>query len=98
MTSIPPHRAASAPDADHDGLMELSAVAGLIGSTVIDGVPTIFAPGRGNLMTAGLVFRVGWADESLATRGITHLIEHLALFGLGAVDAHHNGETSETLT
>jgi hypothetical protein len=30
---------------------------------------------------AALVFRVGIADESLALRGITHLVEHLALFG-----------------
>nr|WP_117212210.1 insulinase family protein [Allorhizocola rhizosphaerae] len=30
-------------------------------------------------MAAGLVFRVGQADETLATHGISHLVEHLAL-------------------
>ena len=33
-------------------------------------------PGR---FSAGLVFRVGKVDEAMATSGITHLVEHLAL-------------------
>ena len=32
---------------------------------------------------AGLIFRVGFTDESLVNHGITHLVEHLALVGLG---------------
>jgi hypothetical protein len=31
-------------------------------------------------MLAGLTFRVGRADESLARGGVTHMIEHLALY------------------
>lgn len=34
-------------------------------------------------VTAGLLFRVGQADETLPRRGITHLVEHLALGGFG---------------
>ncbi len=46
--------------------------------TEVDGVPTVWAPSEGEL-TAGLVFRVGRADETWARSGITHLVEHLAL-------------------
>ena len=60
--------------------------------TEIAGLPAFVgnAPGP---VTAGFVFRVGQADETLATRGLTHLVEHLALghvtpldFVSGAVD------------
>jgi zinc protease len=46
--------------------------------TEIDGVPAIVGdvPGRAK---AALVFRAGQSDETLATRGLTHLVEHLAL-------------------
>jgi predicted Zn-dependent peptidase len=44
----------------------------------IDGVPVFTAPGPGRA-TAALVFGVGIRDESYATLGITHLIEHLAM-------------------
>jgi len=88
----------SMPDAAPMPLTELAAVADLFTSTTIDGIPVILAPGRDPRVTAGLAFRVGWADETLPTRGITHLVEHLALYGLGEVDAHHNGTTRETIT
>ena len=48
----------------------------------VDGVP-VFWTESGDEMLAGLVFRVGRADESLARGGITHLVEHLALYPLG---------------
>ncbi len=52
-----------------------------VGSTTqVDGVPVLFASAPGPLRAA-LVFRVGPADEHLAIRGITHLVEHLALSG-----------------
>ena len=38
-----------------------------------------------------LMFRVGLADETLATNGITHLVEHLTLFELGRRDHPFNG-------
>jgi hypothetical protein len=88
----------SIPDAAPAPLAELAAVTDLVQSTTVDGIPTILAPGRGPLITAGLMFRVGWADETLVTRGVTHLVEHLAIFGLGEVAAHHNGTTGETVT
>ena len=48
----------------------------MIRETEVDGVPTLLAPRNGPL-AAGLTFRVGQADETLATAGITHLLEHL---------------------
>ena len=63
----------------------------------VDGVPTVLAPTSGP-MHAGLVFRVGLSDETLARHGITHLIEHLALHSAGVADYHYNGATSTEYT
>ncbi|SCE97489.1 M16 family metallopeptidase [Micromonospora chokoriensis] len=63
----------------------------------VDGVPTLLAP-TGGPMHAGLTFRVGTADETLARAGITHLIEHLALAPLGLADYHVNGATAPAYT
>ena len=63
----------------------------------VDGVPTLVAKTTGP-MRAGLVFRVGRADETLATGGITHLVEHLALHRHGVADYHYNGTTGVTTT
>jgi zinc protease len=46
--------------------------------TTVDGVPVFFLPVPG-LLRAELIFRVGQVDEALPRRGITHLVEHLAL-------------------
>src|SRR4051794_1126464 len=58
--------------------------------TEVDGVPVFWAdvPGRG---AAGLLFRVGRADESLAGAGVTHLVQELALRALGP---HHTEPTA----
>jgi zinc protease len=69
----------------------------MIIETEVDGVPTFLAAGDGPLR-AGLVFRVGQADETLASRGITHLVEHLALYRHGLTDYHYNGATDLVLT
>jgi predicted Zn-dependent peptidase len=69
----------------------------VITETVVDGVPTLLAPKAGP-MAAGLLFRVGRADETLATSGITHLAEHLALHRLGLGDYHFNGATAALYT
>ncbi|GAA0259123.1 insulinase family protein [Cryptosporangium japonicum] len=69
----------------------------MIKETEVDGVPTLIAPVNGP-MSAGLVFRVGYADEVLARAGITHLIEHLALFDTGQADYHYNGRTGAAFT
>lgn len=63
----------------------------------VDGVPAVFGPTTGP-MHAGLVFRVGFADEPLARHGITHLIEHLALHSTGVTDYHYNGATGVEFT
>lgn len=66
--------------------------------TDVDGVPVFWTESGGEL-AAGLTFRVGRADESLARSGMTHLIEHLVLYPLG-VDArlHHNGQVDAATT
>ncbi|TXS66362.1 insulinase family protein [Streptomyces sp. me109] len=65
--------------------------------TEVDGIPTLFAYATGP-MRAGLVFRVGVADETLARSGITHLVEHLALHRQGLADHHFNGATKGAFT
>jgi zinc protease len=55
-------------------------------ATEVDGVPTFWMPVEGPL-TASLMFRVGRADERLAAGGVTHLVEHLALYPFGAAQA-----------
>jgi hypothetical protein len=56
----------------------------------VDGVPVFWseAPGPGRI---SLVFRTGRGDESLVGAGLTHLVEHLALFALGTDDRTRNG-------
>jgi hypothetical protein len=76
---------------------ELGDLAGLVGASAVDGVPVLLA-GGGGPVSGGILFRVGWADERLARRGITHLVEHLALFGVNPSDVHHNGATDEYST
>lgn len=69
----------------------------MIQTTEVDGVPTLLAPSSGP-MAAGLMFRVGQADETMPLHGITHLVEHLALHDSGLSDYHYNGETSSVYT
>ncbi|MFD7306999.1 hypothetical protein [Promicromonospora sp. NPDC059942] len=66
-------------------------------ATEVDGVPVLLAPREGNV-GAGIVFRVGSADETLALSGITHLIEHLALRTQVLSEAHLNGQTRSDVT
>lgn len=65
--------------------------------TEVDGVRTFWidAPGP---MVAALVFRVGRSDEPTPLGGISHLVEHLALAGLGVQDYDHNGFVDGHLT
>jgi predicted Zn-dependent peptidase len=65
--------------------------------TEVDGIPTLFAYASGP-MRAGLVFRAGVADETLARAGVTHLVEHLALYRQGLADYHFNGATKAAFT
>ena len=70
----------------------------MIWQTEVDGVPTLLAPSSAGPMAAGLMFRVGRADETLATSGMTHLVEHLALHRHGLTDYHYNGTTAPVFT
>ena len=63
----------------------------------VDRVPVFWTSG-GERLSAGLVFRVGRADETLVTSGITHLLEHLVLFPIERADLHVNGVTSPGTT
>jgi zinc protease len=69
----------------------------MIRRTEVDGVPTLISPTSGP-MRAGLMFRVGRADETLPRTGITHLLEHLVLYPLGLADYHYNGTTAPVTT
>jgi len=63
----------------------------------IDGVPA-FA-GQGSRYMGALLFRAGRGDETLHIGGVTHLVEHLALFGLGPErDYEFNGYVSGLVT
>lgn len=68
-----------------------------VGRTEVDGVPTFWSE-RPGPFTATLVFRVGQVDEALPERGVTHLIEHLALSSLGLPHLPHNGMVAGTTT
>ncbi|MFB6392965.1 M16 family metallopeptidase [Polymorphospora lycopeni] len=70
----------------------------MITQTEVDGVPTLLAPNPNGPLIAGLTFRVGQADETLARAGITHLLEHLALHQFGLTDYHYNGSTGAVVT
>lgn len=69
----------------------------MIQTTEVDGILTLIAPAPGPIR-AGLVFRVGQADEQLPTRGITHLVEHLAVHGADHDQGHVNASTAMTMT
>src|SRR5687767_10048800 len=63
----------------------------------IDGVPVYWEQGPEPL-SAGLCFGVGRRDETYATAGITHMIEHLVM---GAVPKSHldkNASVSPKMT
>ena len=65
--------------------------------TEVDGIRTLFAERADGHVSGGLVFRVGWADENLAVRGLTHLVAHLALCQV-APDVHVHLNTHATHT
>lgn len=58
--------------------------------TEVDGVPVFWSEAPDPLVGA-LLFRVGRADETLPTGGLTHLVEHLALFPIGRQVYDYNG-------
>ena len=54
----------------------------------VDGIPA-FSAAVSEPDHCALTFRVGWSDETLIGRGITHLVEHLAA-GLGDTGYQYN--------
>ena len=62
-----------------------------------DGVPVVWSALDGPVH-ARLTFRVGTCDETLTQRGITHIVEHLALSGLGSRAYQYNGQVTPTTT
>jgi zinc protease len=63
----------------------------------VGGVPGFWSEAEGRTQ-AGLMFRVGQADETAATRGITHLVEHLAISAVGSREFPFNGMVGLTKT
>jgi hypothetical protein len=49
---------------------------------VVDGVPVFWTPDAPRRVGA-ICFRAGQSDETPTTTGVSHVVEHLALFGLG---------------
>lgn len=70
-----------------------------ISRTDVGGVPVLHAPQPpGSPFLAQLVFRVGISDETLPLRGITHLVEHLALPVTEAPPVEFNGVVMGSFT
>ena len=65
--------------------------------TELDGVPVFCAPEEG-LLRALLLFRAGKIDETLPSNGISHLVEHLTLTGVGQQPYEYNGFVEGLLT
>ena len=61
-----------------------------LNKTDVDGIPTYWAESS-IPFTAALTLRVGRADETLTTGGVTHLVEHLALSRIGRRTYPYNG-------
>jgi hypothetical protein len=65
--------------------------------TEVDGVSCVWSESKGDDLVAGLIFRVGIADESMRINGVSHLVEHLALPSGPVSGVEHNG-TVDMLT
>lgn len=66
-------------------------------TTSVDNIPVFWGPAPGPLRAA-LAFRVGFADEPLSRRGITHVVEHLALSKVGWRPYDYNGMVTPSQT
>ena len=70
----------------------------LLHDDLIDGVRTIWVDSGRPTLAATLLFRAGSADETLASSGWLHLLEHLALHGRDRGSLHANGSVAPLLT
>ncbi len=66
--------------------------------TEIAGLPAFFAPDGGPIPSAGLTFRAGRADETAATSGVSHLVEHLILPARTGERVDFNGHIESLVT
>lgn len=64
----------------------------------IDGVPVFWTPWEHQPQRVAIRFRVGVADEPLALRGVSHLIEHLALHRFGETPYGFNATVGQAVT
>jgi len=71
--------------------------AGQTATAHVSGIPVVWQHRPGPLV-AGVGFRVGRADEPLAQGGVTHLVEHLAMSGIGDVLYDYNGWVNGSTT
>jgi len=75
----------------------VSAVGVTFERAEIEGIPVFWADAPPPF-TATLLFRVGRGDETLPTSGLTHLVEHLALFPIGRTEFPSNGMVDDCFT
>jgi predicted Zn-dependent peptidase len=66
--------------------------------SLVDGVPVYWTDIPTALPTIALIFRVGLVDERFGQRGVTHLVEHLALHDLRGAPYSFNGRVGVTTT
>jgi predicted Zn-dependent peptidase len=66
--------------------------------SVVDGVPVYSSGFTTGPHTIAIMFRVGVVDETLGRRGVTHLVEHLALQGLRGAPYPFNGMVRSAFT
>lgn len=66
--------------------------------SLVDGVPVYSTDITTALPTIALIFRVGFVDEEFGQRGVTHLVEHLALHDLRGAPYVFNGHVGATTT
>ena len=66
--------------------------------SLVDGVPVYWTDATTVQPTIALVFRVGLVDERFGQRGVTHLVEHLALNDLRGAPYVFNGRVAMSTT
>src|SRR6476620_3926655 len=66
--------------------------------SLVDGVPVYWTDATTAPPTIALIFRVGFVYEAFGHRGVTHLVEHLALNGLRGAPYSFNGYVTSTTT
>lgn len=59
--------------------------------TEVDGVPCVWTDAGEDEDVLCLTFRVGYSDESFVRSGLTHIVEHMALHGIGLQAYFWNG-------